>query len=225
MVTGIKGKIGGTTFSGGYGAAVAKNKSSAVPKGKLTKADAGRIVEPTKTVFDISKAWRTMDDTERLAWNSAGADFPALNRFGDVYTPSGYQLFVQFNSRLKNINQSIITTPPSPSTVDTVDINPFTVGAGPELQYSLASNVPNTTILQIFATRSISLGAKPKASDYKMIAMFSNSDPTNGVITDNYEDQLGTFGVYGRIWIKCRFVDIASGQFSPEQIFNVVIEP
>jgi hypothetical protein len=66
-------------------------------------------------------------------------------------------------------------------------------------------------------------GGSPKRSDFKMIAQLVEADGNSVELTDNYEDQLGTYGLNGRYWFRCVFVDRTTGQQSNVQVFNLNI--
>lgn len=62
-----------------------------------------------------------MTTEEKEAWNNVAASWPLLNKFGDQYYPSGYQLFMQLNGNLVSKGFPYLTTPGVKRTIPNPD--------------------------------------------------------------------------------------------------------
>lgn len=88
FITEMKGKIGGTVLQGGRSGGQVHNL--------------GRPPRSTSNITGIANnalavavaQWRIFSETEREDWRTLAATVTLLNRFGDSYTPTGYQLFL-----------------------------------------------------------------------------------------------------------------------------------
>jgi len=54
----------------------------------------------------VSKAWAQLSDDDRATWYWVATNGPSKNRFGDKYTPSAYQAFMQYNLNLLTVGVS-----------------------------------------------------------------------------------------------------------------------
>lgn len=93
-------------------------EASALVLGRLFpdgSSNVNPLIRTSKEVLSlISASWSQLSAVQQLAWNDNAVNFPATNRFGDVYTPSGFQVYVMLNTRVVNLNQPLINYPPAP---------------------------------------------------------------------------------------------------------------
>jgi len=123
LMTGIAGKIGGTVFQRSKVGYVAKNtpahtlldSASAAGKLKVVFGGKGQVIFAL-----IASLWRTLTQPQRATWQAGAVNFPAKNKFGDVYTPSGFQCFMNLNGNLAQNGLPTLTNCPVPQQV----INP-----------------------------------------------------------------------------------------------------
>lgn len=95
IVTEIKGKVGGQIFQGGRGAPVLKNKPATGLRrgGDLTNLHPP-IQATSKLNFSIAtKAWSQASQAERDSWANLVGTWQFVNKFGDVYDATAYQIF------------------------------------------------------------------------------------------------------------------------------------
>lgn len=59
-----------------------------------------------------SSGWGNLTDAQRDAWNAFAQTSARANRQGDIYVPTGRQLYVELNGYLKLAQQGAITDPP-----------------------------------------------------------------------------------------------------------------
>lgn len=211
---GLKGSIAGTIFQGGKYGQVARTKLvDAISDGaKLSKADAGLVIPWKRNFTSISTYWRTLDPGQRAAWSASAPDFPFTNKFGDAYTPSGFQLFMSLNMALVNAGIAMIHNPPLPgvvvagpsfqATIDamngTINLTSFTLTAGQKYR--------------IDATHAISPGALVKGSYFKAIGWMVDSDTPPFSITSMYYDVFGQIPSGGAVWFRLTPYNVITGQ-------------
>lgn len=208
----IKGNINGTTFQGGKAGAVVKSKNRRSGGTKLTKADAGRVYNPRKKIAEIAGRWRNLPDEQRATWNTGAVDFPAVNKFGDVYTPSGYQVFMTLNSQINFAGTAYMDVCPVPATVASLPTITPSVFGSEALLLTLGAAVTSGNAMQIWATQRMAGGKQAPQGFYKLIGYGLNADGTVLDITDNWEDVFGSFILTGRIYFKMRMVNQLTGQ-------------
>ena len=107
-VTAIAGRVGGSIFQRGKAGQVLKAGSFNKYKGGRTNGF-GR-----QNITSASSFWRSLNDGDRLGWNSLASGLSRLNKFGVPYTPSGFQIFCELNANLgKCAGTSLISVAPS----------------------------------------------------------------------------------------------------------------
>ena len=79
-----------------------------------------------------STTWRTLQDFERLAWNAFALTEIRYNRFGVPYTPSGFQMFMEYN-----VNRSYVKPMPAIATPDALVPVPYIGGLGVTIDTSI----------------------------------------------------------------------------------------
>lgn len=111
FITEIKGHVGGTTFQASRGGFTIKNKGRHVVQQK------GGLDAPTlerrNNFSAIAKMWSTLTDAQRLGWSNLLGTWTFLNKFGDVYNGSGYQIFTAANLNRIEITESTIGDVPA----------------------------------------------------------------------------------------------------------------
>ena len=107
MMTDARGKLGGHVFT--------KAKSGATIRTKVTPLNPKTSAqsEARSALGANSQAWRTLSETQRLAWNSAAQEVSKTNAFGDTYFPSGKNYFTAVNNNLRNVGSQILVDPPA----------------------------------------------------------------------------------------------------------------
>lgn len=60
----------------------------------------------------LSKWWGALLPEDRQFWNSLAQTRPAKNKFGETYTPSGYQLFIEVNTLLLSAGMPVMAQIP-----------------------------------------------------------------------------------------------------------------
>lgn len=227
IITDMKGKIGGTTFQGGFSGSVAKSTPGTRAGSKLTKADAGRIVNQNALIAELAAGWRNLTDEQRLTWRTGAPNYPFLNRFGASYTASGYQVYMSLNSQLKAPGITFLDTCPTPISVEPLPGLAYSMTAVDAMDLTITSAIPANYRMGVWATRPFSFGNGPKASDYKLIRYWVAGDGTTNNLIDDWEHIYGSFPTSGIIYFKNQMISLLTGQVGVPQYnyCNVVYTP
>ena len=108
QIADARGSVNGTVYSRGIGGLYMKNRVSPLNP-QSSKQSAVRAQLAT-----LAAAWRSLSDGQRKSFAAQVDNYPATNRLGETYTPSGYQLYMTLNSNLAAAGQSAIDTPIAP---------------------------------------------------------------------------------------------------------------
>jgi len=124
VVTGIRGTIGGLTFSAnraGNHAHVWTRSGNA-----RTALQAGRRI----ILSVAAQGWRGLTDGNRADWDTMAGAEPQYDAFGDVYYLSGFQRYVRFQAWLKTVGRAATSAPTMEVVPATPTISGFRVSAG-----------------------------------------------------------------------------------------------
>jgi hypothetical protein len=173
----------------------------------------------------LSQAWRNLSVLERSSWNSAVGDFAKTDVFGDLRTPSGFNLFQRLNNNLLNVGQSTIDSPPLSSVVVSTDIVTlfFDQGDNSEGTLTMSAAVPATSALEVWLTRGLSPGRSFAKSDFRLIQVAPPLAIAQVDFLNNYRARLGNPAFGSRVFAQAKFIDIATGIASPIQQIDTIV--
>lgn len=207
VVVAGSGKIGGHVAS--------KNKSGAYFRTKVTPSNPQTTAQLAVrgNFSSSSKSWGSLTDSQRASWNAAAQYFKGSNIFGDIVTPSGFNLYKKISDNLQNIGETPISTAPA--------------NVAPAAIESLAATVVGAThVVTLTFTPAISAGAKmvvmataPQPAGksfvknlYRKVGVYDSTDVSPLAITADYAAKFGAPSVVGqKVYFKCFMVDIATG--------------
>lgn len=219
IIVEIKGSVGGTTFQGGHSGPVMLTKGElidAVASGsKLTKADAGRVMQPQQGIGTTSTTWRDLTDAQRQSWIAAAVQFPFKNRFGVTYTPSGFQLYMSCNANLRNYSCTPIDVSPLPTSLIPAGPLVITVGALGATMVATEYTVINGFKGAIFMSVAQSAGKSFDPGRLKCISVYDPDNWDGEDIKPAYEAIFGTLPTHGTIWYQARAIVIDAGLPAP----------
>lgn len=214
LITDLKGKIGGTSFQGSKVGTTLKSISYRRNGSKLTKADAGRVVNQKSLIAHLASTWRTLSNANRDSWNTGAVNYPFTNKYGDAYTGSGYQVFMHLNAGLELFGVGANNACPTPQTVDTSAITGVTKDGTADMTLTLGAAIPGNSYLQVWATGLKAPGASPSKSEYKLINNYDSEAGASINIQDDWEEVFGTQGTGGYVFFMFRYVNLQTGQKS-----------
>lgn len=206
IVTEIKGKIGGTVFQGGISGPVAGNKAhiskTSVTLGKQQRSTSSKLITQHNNLALVATNWKNLTDTQRTAWNGAAVNFPFITKFGEAYTGSGFQLYMQMAINALTQSLGLITDPPTPATLAVAA--PFTISAvtGTDT-YKISTTVSVLTTVVLYASSSLSPGLALAPSMLKAIAILTPDTVFPLDVTAAYKNVFGTIPTSSTTWWRC----------------------
>lgn len=157
---------------------------------KLTKADAGRdldshapkpkkttresqspAVNPKAALSTIAALWNRITPAEQETFNSGAVGFPAKNKYGDIYTPSGYQVFMKLNLNLYTCNAPLVTSCPIPDFPILPLINHISFNTPEQLLFEISGGIPTNMYIQILASTQVLIGSNPRKGKEKFLGI------------------------------------------------------
>jgi hypothetical protein len=150
----LAGSIGGTTY--------ARNKAGAYARAWA------KPVNPNTTAQSVARGnfaygsgmWATLTLAQKEAWNAYALSITRVNRFGQPYTPSGRQIYMELATNAMTLAQPPLTLPPVETAVPGLSGTGATIttAAGPPIHIATlnltglsVSNSANPTIF-VYAT-------------------------------------------------------------------------
>lgn len=128
VVSDVRGSIGGTVFSRSRAGAFARIRTKPV-----FTPTTSRTHWQSAMAYVYAYWHDTMTNAKRIAWNTLGDNTDFTNALGDVYHPSGYNLFLRMNSLARLGAMGLQDTAPPVATGAHYPIT-YTVIAGPTIQ-------------------------------------------------------------------------------------------
>ena len=210
QIADARGSINGTVYSRGIGGLYMKNRV------KPLNPQSARQSAVRSQLASLSSGWRALTDAQREAWSAQADNYPATNRVGETYKPSGYQLYMTLNSNLNAVNAPIISVPVAPkgNTAAIIDssIMELTAGVLTTGSVTLDTAYSADEFILIEATGGLSTGiSSPSSSLFKRITSDDSAAATTA-FTSDYISVLGSPAVGTKVFIKVFLVDADTGQ-------------
>ena len=217
IVTDIRGKLGGHVFQKG-------NQSRVLKTNFKTKKTTNFFTSlRTNQLALVRTDWRNLSVLSRNEWKREASKFNFKNRFGDVITYNGFQLFIklQFNLRRTGVTSVLV-----PSTLDSAVARSVLTGyfiafasGATESSGTSPSGYYRTLF---FVQRVVSLDSIP---DLNKFVNFFNTDNINFTSSDAYvaiQNAIGPIAVGEFLAIGQSDVN-SSGFINPIQSINVEV--
>lgn len=219
-----RGKINGSVASKNRGGAYLRTKVT--PINRRTNAQ-----QNVRSKFGfIAQLWRNMTEVQRKAWNAAVENYKHTDIFGDLKSPSGFNLFSKLNLPMINTTGGWNDIPPTPVEVPNAIID--NAGAnltGNAMGVSLADNALNTGggILVIDATPSLSPGINFVKSQYRRIHHEVVADASQNQVFNIWNEYVAVFGTPTegmKIFFRVYYIAPTGQQGVPAQASAIVID-
>jgi hypothetical protein len=202
-----RNKIGGHVAS--------KNKSGAYFRTKVTPVNrqTTRQTATRSLLTTISQAWRGLTQAQRDSWNSAVSNFKKTNIFGDIVTPSGFNLFQKLNNNIITLGGTLVSAVPVVASLDGFTAPSLTYTSGtPALSLAFTAAAGTDHGYKIFATAPQSSGKNFVKAEYRLIS-HGTTTPTSPLdILSLYTAVFGSVGAIGKkIFVKIVPIGAISG--------------
>ena len=210
MIAGLRGSINGTTHSRNRFGDYMRNRS--IPTNPNTSAQSA----VRSRLSALASGFRSLTAAQIAAWNSAVADFPTVNVFGDVRKLTGLQLYVGVNSNILNGGGSQLSAPPLPEgapAVSGLDLTLNITGSVGTLGFD-PDPVPADHALVIDATRPLSPGISNPGSAYRQIAIEAAAGTSPVDIWAAYVAKFGSPAEGQKVFARARLINLLTGEVS-----------
>lgn len=198
LVTSIRGKLNGSYFQGQKGGTQIKTIGSPHFKNRQT---ASGLRSQQNLVARVSRAWQQLGEIGQAVWNAYASTLERVNKNGQVYTPSGYQIFQEFNINSLNVGGAIQSAPddtPSPLKIEDFNV----VNDSGDLKLVGANIESLITFVTVFASAPQSLGTNYARGGYKRIGVFQCTADLESSLNAAYESVFGARRINTVIFFK-----------------------
>lgn len=211
MMTDGRGKLGGQVAS--------KNRSGAYVRTKVTPVNPQSLAQSgVRANFSaVSALWRGLTDANRASWNEAVDNWQRTDIFGDLKTPSGFNLFMRLCTPLQNAFGDVIIGSYAPTPVEMPALSVVTAdyAVGPNT-LTLATDVANDLdldqyVYNIYATAPQSAGKSYVKNAFRLIG-WVEADAASRDIADLYTDKFGALPEDANVRIRVQALSRATGQ-------------
>ena len=203
------GKLGGHVYSSG------RSGASVHTSAKARNPQTVYQTEVRSRFTKFTQGWRDLTESQRDTWYTAEENFSRTNRFGDVVTLSGKNLYEALNTQRAIIGLGVLNVAPMPTELskNTVTQTRFSV----EFQALVVDGVfePNTKYV-VVATKELSQGKRFSDEEMRIIGTgISTNDGTRlqdlEVLYDQYVERFSTPTENSKIFVGAYFIN-TSGQ-------------
>jgi hypothetical protein len=208
LVVDGRNKIGGHVAS--------RNAAGAYFRTKVTPVNPATTYQQSvrNRLSGLSSAWGDLTAAQRAAWNQAVILWQLTDIFGDIKTPSGFNLFQRLNNNLLNIGKAQIDVPPAPAAVDALTSLSIAAAAGAgtlTITYAPAIEADHSFLVR--ATPALSPGIGFVKSEFRQIDVMVTADASPFSIETEYETKFGDIGPAGmQIFLQMIGVNWDTGQ-------------
>lgn len=212
MVDG-RGKINGSVAS--------KNRSGAYVRTKVTPVNRQTLAQQSvrSSFATVSSLWRGLTDVNRASWNEAVNNWQKTDIFGDLKTPSGFQLFMRLCTPLQNAFNDVIIQLYAPTPVEMPAISEVTATyVTGTSALNLATTVANDSaidldqfVYNVYATAPQSAGKSFLKNEYRLLGWVEAAASTRD-ISALYNAKFGSLPLDSNVGIRIQALSRASGQ-------------
>jgi hypothetical protein len=117
IITEISGKIGGQVIQRGRAGQTMMNL------GRPPRSQSNATSERKSNFSNVATTWRGLAPSDVAAWNALASTMTRLNKFGDSYVPTGFQIYQEFS-----LNATLFGAFPLASAPPSFDILPVVTG-------------------------------------------------------------------------------------------------
>lgn len=211
MMTDGRGKLGGQVAS--------KNRSGAYVRTKVTPSNPQSLAQSSvrATFSAVSALWRGLTNEQRASWNTGVNDWQRTDIFGDLKTPSGFNLFMRLCTPLQNAFGDVAITAAAPKPLEMPALKDVTAtyDTGTS-QLDLATTIENDLdlsgyVYNIYATAPQSAGKSYVKNAFRQIGWVEANGTTRD-IADLYEAKFGTLPIDSNVQIRVQALCRENGQ-------------
>lgn len=185
-----RGKINGTVLS--------KNRGGSYARVKVTPSNPRSVAQQfvRSNLAFLAQKWRTLTEQERDSWGAQVQNYTRTDIFGDIKTPTGYNLYMRINTALRDASTQLFFNIPAP----VVDVAEFTIdnlnaNADPQAMIiNVISDTEENGYLLIDASPMLSPGVNSAGTRFKRIKNLEVLDFSGLNQVDILNDYRSIFG-------------------------------
>lgn len=203
-----RGKIGGHVAS--------KNRAGSYMRTKVTPVNgrtAAQILSRTR-LATLATGWAGLTDAYRLAWNNAVDLWKRTDVFGDLKSPSGFNLYQKLNNNLAQVGVAAMTVPPLPAGITNWTTFSFVPdNTGTMVLTFAATPIPAGYAVLLDGTAPCSPGLTNANARFRRIGSLAAAKATGEDIVALYTAKFGSIAPIGnRVFLRATMINIATGQ-------------
>lgn len=206
-VSEIRGKLNGNVFSRNTYGSYLRNKVT-----PINPQTADQIAVRSR-ITSASQAWAALTDGSRASFEGLAKQVSRKNIFGDEVKLTGFNLFMRLNANTLKAGGTLLTV--APADLSVTPLTAFTIGtldAGPDFTITFAPTpVPAGTVLIVEATPPISAGISFVKPLYRTITVLAAATATGADVATPYQAKFGDIILGKKIFVRGRFVVVATG--------------
>lgn len=165
----------------------------------------------------LSSSFRSLSPSEIASWNNA-LGFSISDRFAQVHTLKGKQLYISLNSNLSNTGQPLITVAPIPTGILPLPdqtLTGSTVSTDTLLLGSSVGAVPPLQNVLVYATAPLNAGiSRPSQSAFRLIRVVSTPTALPVELIADYTAKFGSIVAGSKIFVQTISVNETTGEAS-----------
>lgn len=220
LVVDGRNKIGGQVAS--------RNRAGAYMRNKVTPLNPSTSyqVAARARLASLAQQWRSLSASQRSTWNNAVSDYKNTDIFGDILTPSGFNLFCKLNANLDVVGASTLTEPANPESVSIFSTISFAADAtgGTMVVTVTPESLEADERLIVEATPALSAGKNFVKSEYRVIEIVTSVTAGSIDIASSYADKFGSTLLEGqKIFVRITHVNTNTGQRSQPQVASAIV--
>jgi hypothetical protein len=213
------GKIGGHVAS--------KNRAGSYLRTKVTPVNPSTSAqaEARNLLASLASAWSGLTPEQRSAWNGAVDQYKKTDIFGDLRTPSGFNLYCMLNDNLVRIGESAITTPPAPVALPVITTGVLAAVHDGALTVTFETDpVVTASVIEVMATPALSAGKSFVKSELRRIGSMGALTQHVGTLTTLYNTKFGAVGAAGgKVFVQLRQISNVTGQAGVPVLYSAII--
>jgi hypothetical protein len=203
-----RGKIGGHVAS--------KNRAGSYLRTKVTPVNgrtAAQVLSRTR-LATLATAWSGLSDAGRLAWNNAVDLWKRTDVFGDLKSPSGFNLYQKLNNNLAQIGVAPMSVPPLPAGITNWTTFSFVPdNTGTMVLTFAATPIPAGFAVLVDGTAPCSPGLTNANARFRRVTSLAAAVATGQDIQAAYVTKFGSIAPVGnRIFLRATMINIVTGQ-------------
>lgn len=149
----IKGKVNGQIFQGGRNAPILRSGMNGTGK-KMVNSKTSRQNQANR-FSTVAKYWSGMRESDRLTWASLLGVWTFVDKFGDVYNGTPYQIFCECNINRLIIQEPILDVAPTFFPAVDINITSISIDTGDRFEVVVDGLSTSGQIFAITASKAV----------------------------------------------------------------------